>query len=168
VIGTVIAVMFMAATARLYVFPVQSMPAHVDAVAMFDGPGNSGRLATALRLAREHRAPVLLLSRGTKLSESGRCPPSMPGVRVICFNPSPATTQGEAEFLGRLARKDRWRSVALVTVTPQGTRARLRTSRCFPGKIYVVTAPLPTRLWPYEIAYEWGATLKALFVQRSC
>ena len=41
-------------------------------------------------------------------------------------------------------------------------------SRCFPGKIYGVTAPLPVVQWPYQIAYEWGATLKALFLQRSC
>ena len=164
----IVAALFVAATVRLFVFPAQGMPAHVDAVVMLDGPGNSGRLATALRLAKERRAPTLVISRGTKLSEVGSCPPLMRRVKVICFNPSPATTQGEAEFVGRLARQDRWMSVALVTMAPQDTRARLRLSRCFPGKIYVVTAPLPAKQWPYELAYEWGATLKALFLQRSC
>jgi uncharacterized SAM-binding protein YcdF (DUF218 family) len=156
------------ATARLFVFPARGMPAHADAVVVLDGPSNLRRIATALRLAKEHRAPILLVSRGTRQSEIGGCPAPMQGVKVICFNPSPATTQGEAEFAGRLARQHHWKSLALVTVAPQDTRARLRMSRCFPGKIYVVTAPLPTVRWPYEITYEWGATLKALFLQRGC
>ena len=164
----IVAALFVAATVRLFVFPAQGMPAHVDAVVMLDGPGNSGRLAAALRLAKEHRAPTLVISRGTKLSEVGSCPSPMRGVKVSCFNPSPATTQGEAEFVGLLSRHDRWMSVALVTVAPQATRARLRLSRCFPGKVYVVTAPLPAKQWPYELAYEWGATLKALSFQRGC
>jgi uncharacterized SAM-binding protein YcdF (DUF218 family) len=167
VIAAVVAAMFVAATARLFVFPARGMPARVDAVVMFDGPGDRGRLATALRLAREGHTPVLVISLGTKLSGIG-CPPPMRDVKVICFNPSPATTQGEAEFAGRLARQNRWRSVVLVTVTAQDTRARLRMHRCFPGKIYVVTAPLPMSQWPYQIAYEWGATFKALFLQRGC
>ncbi|HCU97110.1 MAG TPA: hypothetical protein DHU96_32115 [Actinobacteria bacterium] len=168
VTAAVVVVMFAAATARFFVVPAQGMPAHVDAVVVLDGPGNSGRLATAWRLAEQRRAPTLLISRGTKQSETGGCPPPVRDVKVICFNPAPATTQGEAEFAGRLARQHRWKSVALVTIGPQGTRARLRMSRCFAGKIYVVTAPLPAMQWPYEIAYEWGATLKALFLRRSC
>jgi hypothetical protein len=40
--------------------------------------------------------------------------------------------------------------------------------RCFSGQVYVMTAPVPLRDWPYEIAYEWGATIKALTVNRSC
>jgi len=159
--------LLVAATVRLFVFPARGMPAHVSAVVMFDGPGDSSRLATALRLAREHRASALVISMGTWQSGIG-CPPPVRDIKLICFNPSPATTQGEAEFFGRLARQHRWESLALVTVAAQGTRARLRLSRCFPGKIYVVTASLPAAQWPYELAYEWGATFKALFLQRNC
>ena len=36
------------------------------------------------------------------------------------------------------------------------------------GSVYVITAPLPASSWPYQIAYEWGALLKALVVQRTC
>jgi hypothetical protein len=54
-------------------------------------------------------------------------------VHVICFDPNPATTTGEAEFVGRLARKYHWQSIALVTITPQDSRARLRVERCFKG-----------------------------------
>jgi hypothetical protein len=167
-VAALVVVLFVAVTARLFVFPARGMPAHVDVVIMLDGSGDAGRVAAALRLAKERRAPTLLISRGRFESAHWSCPPPMRYVKVICFNPSPATTQGEAEFIGRLARQHHWTSVTLVTVTPQDTRARLRLSRCFRGAVYVSTSPLPAEQWPYQIAYEWGATLKALFLQRSC
>ena len=143
------------------------MPARVDAIVMLNGPGN--RLPTALGLAWANRAPVAVISRGSpQWVTGGNCAPQIPGVRVICFSPDPATTQGEAEFAGRLARRYHWRSIVLVTTTPQDTRARLRMERCFPGSIYVMTAPLHAYEWPYALAYEWGATIKALLLQRSC
>ena len=158
---------FCAATARLFVWPERGMPARVDAIVMLNGPGN--RLPTALGLAWAHRAPVAVISRGSPQWASGSsCAPQIPGVRVICFSPDPATTQGEAEFAGRLARRYHWRSIVLVTTTPQDTRARLRMERCFPGSIYVMTAPLRAYDWPYALAYEWAATLKALLLQRTC
>jgi hypothetical protein len=154
-----------AATARLFVWPEQGMPAHVDAIVMLDRPGNE--LDVALRLATQHRASFLIRSLGTP--DSGpRCPRSIPGVKIICFNPAPATTQGEAEYVGRLARRYHWRSIAVVTTTSQDSRARLRIERCFAGPVYVVTTPVALTSWPYEIAYEWGALVKALIFQRSC
>jgi len=154
-------------TARWFVWPPQGMPAHVDAIVMLDGPGD--RLGTTLSLAWAHRAPVVVISRGSAYWGHGSvCAPAIPRVKVICFRPDPATTRGEAEFAGRLAQRYHWHSIALVTIRPQDTRARLRVERCFPGSIYVVTAPLPADQWPYQVVYEWGATLKALFLQRSC
>jgi hypothetical protein len=32
----------------------------------------------------------------------------------------------------------------------------------------VVTAPIRLGTWPYQIAYEWGALIKAVIMQRSC
>jgi hypothetical protein len=154
-------------TARLFLWPVQGMPTRVDAIVMMNGPGD--RLDTALRLGWEHRAPVLVISRGSPSWGHGSvCAPKIRHVMVICFDPDPATTRGEAEFAGRLARRYHWRSIVLVTTTPQDSRARLRLERCFSGSVYVVTAPLAARDWPYALVYEWGATLKAIFLQRSC
>jgi hypothetical protein len=155
------------ATARLFVWPPHGMPARVDAIVMLNGPGD--RLDTALRLAWEHRAPVVVISQGSPFFGRGSiCAPKIPGIRVICFDPSPATTRGEAEFAARLARRYHWHSIALVATAPQDTRARLRMRRCFPGKVYVVNAPFVTYLWPAEVAYEWAATIKALFLQPGC
>jgi hypothetical protein len=158
---------FAALTARFFIWPEQGMPPHVDAVVMMNGPGD--RLDTALRLGWEHRAPVLVISRGSPYWGHGSiCAPKIPHVTVICFDPNPATTQGEAEFAGRLARRYHWRSIALVTTTPQDIPGRLHMERCFSGNVYVVTAPLPAWDWPYALIYEWGATVRALVLQRSC
>jgi uncharacterized SAM-binding protein YcdF (DUF218 family) len=141
------------------------MPARVSAIVMLAGPGN--RLAVAEQLAREHRAPVLVVSQGWQ-GYGGPCPQAVPGVKLICFDPDPGNTRGEAEYAGRLARQYHWRSVVLVTATGQDTRARLLMGRCFSGSIYVMTTPLPLGSWLYEIAYEWGALGKALVLYRGC
>ena len=150
-----------AATGRLFIWPAQGMPARVDAIILLGGPGD--RLVKALQLAQQDRAPVLAISKGEWFSLSLCLTPN-----VICFQPEPVTTQGEAEFAGRLAKKYHWRSVVLVTTPDQDTRARLRFGRCFSGRIYVVTTPLPAWEWIYQIPYQWAATFKALVLQRSC
>jgi len=161
----VIIAAFCAATARLFVWPAQGMPPQVSAIVMLDGPGDT--LDVAVRLATQHRAPFLVVSQGTPAS-GDPCPRQVRGVTLICFNPVPATTQGEAEFVGRLARKYHWHSVALVAITPQVSRAQVRVERCFAGQVYVVAAPLTRSSWLYEIAYEWAALFKAVAVQRAC
>jgi hypothetical protein len=154
-----------AATARLFIWPDQGMPSRVDAIVMLDGPGNA--LNVAVRLAAQHRAPFLVVSQGTPASRDP-CPKPVPGVTLICFNPVPPTTQGEAEFVGRLARKYHWQSIAVVAITPQDSRARLRVERCFDGHVYMVSASIRLNSWPYQIAYEWAALGKAVFIQRGC
>jgi uncharacterized SAM-binding protein YcdF (DUF218 family) len=154
-------------TARLLIWPQQGMPSHVDAIVMLDGSGD--RLDRALGLAWAHRAPVIVISRGSpRWGHGSVCAPKIPRVKVICFDPRPKTTRGEAEFAGRLASRYHWHSVALVATNPQDTVARLRFGRCLRARIYVINASLPAAQWPYSIAYEWGSTIKALMLQRSC
>jgi hypothetical protein len=156
-----------AVTARVFAWPPQQVPAHVSAIVMLNGPGD--RTAVATRLARTHVAPILVVSTPTPiLAGSSGCLPSLPAIRVMCFNPVPKSTRGEAEYVGRLASRYHWRSVLLVTIAPQNVRSRLRLSRCFSGQIDAVDAPLRALQWPYELAYEWGAMIKALVFQRGC
>src|ERR1700722_12659971 len=107
-------------TARLFVWPAQGMPASVSAIVMLAGPGD--RLPVALQLARQHRAPVLVVSQGWQ-GYGGPCPQAPPDVKLICFDPDPGNTRGEAEFAGQLAERYHWRSVVLVTTRAQDTRA---------------------------------------------
>jgi uncharacterized SAM-binding protein YcdF (DUF218 family) len=141
------------------------MPARVDAVVMLAGPGD--RLPVAVQLARQGRAPVLVVSQG-HLGYGGPCPAPVPGVALVCFDPNPADTRGEAEFVARLAQRDHWRAIAVVATPEQDVRARLVVGRCYPGTVYVVTAPVPLTQLPYQVAYGWAALFKALVLQRSC
>ncbi len=156
---------FGAATAWLLVWPSQGMPAQVSAIVMMAGPG--ARLPVALGLADEHRAPVLVVSQGSH-GYGSVCPPRPPGVTLICFDPNPADTRGEAEFAAKLARRYRWKSVVLVVSRTQATRARILMERCFSGPVYVSTAPISPGSWPYQVVYGWGALLKAFIVHPSC
>lgn len=164
-VGIALSAVFGLITARLFVWPTQGMPARVSAIVMLAGTGN--RMPVALRLAREHRAPVLVVSQGWQ-GYGGPCPPSVTGVTLICFSPDPGNTRGEAAFVGRLAKQYHWSSVVLVTNRTQATRAHLLMGRCFGGPIYVVTTSLPLSSWPYQVTYEWGALFKALVLHQAC
>jgi uncharacterized SAM-binding protein YcdF (DUF218 family) len=159
------ALIFTATTAWLLVWPPQGTPARVGAIVLLAGPGD--RMPTALRLVNEHRAPVVVVSQGFR-GYGGPCPPPRPRVKIICFDPDPADTRGEAEFVGRLAKHYGWSSVVLVVSRPQATRARILMGRCFSGRVYVATASLPLLSWPYQIVYGWGALAKALIVDSAC
>lgn len=164
VVGVLI-VAFAAATMRLLVWPMQGAPSSVNAIVMLAGPGN--RLPLALRLAREHRAPVLVVSQGW-MGYGGPCPAPVPGVRLMCFDPNPGDTRGEAEYVGHLAERYDWHSILVVASQPQAVRAQLLVRRCFSGQAYVVSASIPAGSWPYQLAYGWGALFKAVFLMRSC
>jgi uncharacterized SAM-binding protein YcdF (DUF218 family) len=163
----VLVIVFVAVTARIMIWPAAGMPARVDAIVMMAGPGD--RLPVALHLAEEHRAPVLVVSQG-HLGYGGPCPAATaaPGVRIICFDPNPADTRGEAEHTAALARQYGWRSVVLVTTPEQDTRARIILGRFYGGQIYVVTAPQPWTQLPYQVAYGWASLVKALVLKRAC
>jgi hypothetical protein len=84
------------------------------------------------------------------------------------LRPEPRQHPRRSGFVGRLAKQYHWSSVVLVTTPPQDTRARLLMGRCLGGSVYVTTASLPLGSWPYQIAYGWGALVKALVVNRAC
>lgn len=168
-VAAALVVVFFVVTALLLIWPSQGAPRRVDAIVVLDGPGD--RLGTAFWLARQHAAPLLLISLGTPFSIPGNlCPASVPGIRVVCFNPRPGTTRGEAEYVGRLARRYHWRSIMLVTMAPQVTPGRIWLSRCTgPGTtVYAIAAPLAASSWPAALLHEWGALINEELVQRSC
>jgi uncharacterized SAM-binding protein YcdF (DUF218 family) len=154
-------------TARLFVWPeLPALPARTDAIIELAGPGD--RDAAALALARDHRAPVLIQSTVVEEARTNTCLPSIPDVTIMCFHPAPATTRGEARYIGALAARRQWRSVIIVTSRDHAWRARLRVSRCFPGEVYVSTTLLPALAWLWQIPYQWSATAKALVFQADC
>lgn len=160
-------VAFVGATARIFVWPsLAPLPAHADAIIELAGPGD--RDATTLALARQHRAPLVIQSTIAADSTSDTCLPPVPQTTIGCFTPSPATTRGEARWIGEQGARQHWRSVIIVTTPDHAWRAQLRVQRCFPGRVYVATSPLPKLDWLRQIAYQWAATAKAELIQRDC
>ena len=160
-------VLFCGVTVPMFVLPTTGMPARVNAIVVLGGPGN--RLGLGLQLAQQGHAPYLLVSNGLPfILSAALCKPDHGSFTVICWNPNPGNTKGEAEFVGRIARQYHWTSVALVTTPDQAWRAALYVRRCYTGKVYSMTTPLNWTQWPYMIAYQWGATIKAETLQRGC
>jgi uncharacterized SAM-binding protein YcdF (DUF218 family) len=158
-------VLFCGVTVRLFVLPATGMPTRVNAIVVLGGQGN--RLGLGLQLAQQGHAPYLLVSDGLPFTlPTGLCEPDHGSFTVICWNPEPGTTKGEAEFVGRMARQHHWVSIVLVTTPDQAWRAALYVRRCYTGKVYSMTTPLNSTRWPYMIAYQWGATMKAETLQR--
>jgi uncharacterized SAM-binding protein YcdF (DUF218 family) len=172
IVLVVLLVGFSAITARWFIWPPQGMPARVDAIVLLNGPSDLNRLEEALELARERRASFLVISYSPEgphwWTGGSACAPEVTEAKVICFIPNPDTTRGEAEFVGRMARQYHWHSIVLVATAPQDPVALLRTRRCFSGDIYMINASFPGSGWPSQVAYYWGAALKAFFLQRSC
>ena len=119
-------------------------------------------------LVRQHASDVF--REGLTAVDGGHCPARalVAAVALICFDPNPGDTRGEAELVGRHAKNYRWESVVLLTTRAHGTRARIVVGQCFSGWIYVGTGSLPLGNWPYQIACERGALFKALVLYRSC
>jgi hypothetical protein len=162
-------VLFGTLTARFFVWPnLQPIPPRVDAIIELGGAAMLGRDRVANELAEQHRAPFLVQSTLAAATGTHTCLPPVPDVTVLCFHADPNTTRGEAQWIGKEAASRHWTSIVLVTTPDQALRARLRVTRCFPGKVYVATSPLPPFDWPVQIAYQWTSSAKALIFERGC
>ena len=164
---------WLVACAVLFVWPSEpAPPGHADAVVVLSG-GRNSRLDPALKLIREGVAPVLAISgarqdprwqKARLLCDEGHTA----AARVICFEPTPFSTRGEARSIARLARQHGWNKVIVVTSTFHVTRARLLVRRCYPGQLWLVGAPAPWWRLPEEWAFETGKLAVQLTAERSC
>ncbi len=160
-------VAFAATTARIFVWPpLPPLPDRSDAIVELGGPGD--RDAVTLALANEHRAPVVIQSTVPQDAVTDTCLPAVEGVEVRCFHADPPTTRGEARYIGEEGEARNWKSVIVVTTPDHAWRARLRVERCFSGRVYVQTSPLPRWDWFRQIPYQWAATIKAVLFERDC
>ncbi len=164
-VALVAVLLFGVATVRLFILPATNAPAKVDAIVMLDGNMTHERRDRAIELARVGYAPVLVVS----TPHGKKCPVNaVPTVRVICFDPEPVTTQGEARGTAELASRYGWKTILVVASRQQDTRARIRFERCYNDRVLVDVVTPRLRDWPYLIAYEWGALGKAMILQRGC
>jgi uncharacterized SAM-binding protein YcdF (DUF218 family) len=162
----VVVVMFVVATARLFVWPPTDQPTRADAVVALGGDSGQLREKKALKLARQGYAPVAVISLGG--TKAIACPHQVPDVQLICFRADPLNTRGEAEYVAALAARRHWHRIIVVSERTQATRARLLFKRCTPIQLEMVPVTDPRVRLPFDVAYEWGALLKALVLVRSC
>lgn len=161
----VVLVVFVAATARLFVWPPTDRPMRVDAVVSLGGDPGQRRAHAAIALADAGYADVALVSLG---GYDVPCPRASRRVEVLCFRPDPVDTRGEAEHAALLARRHHWSSLIVVSERSQATRARLLFARCTSARLLMVPVEDHLVRLPFDVAYEWGATIKALLLKRSC
>lgn len=161
---------WLALCAVLFVWPREDSPERADAVVVLAG-GRKERLAKGLELVRQNVSDTLVISDGRAKgwpAANRLCEGAARGFRVICFRPAPYSTKGEAEAVGRLGRRNGWRSVALVTSHFHVFRARMLFERCFRGDVEAVGAPYKWRYLPSALVWETGKLTWGLTADRSC
>jgi uncharacterized SAM-binding protein YcdF (DUF218 family) len=128
------------------------------------------RLPTGLRLMREHVAKTLVISDGVKAGGEARrlCRHEPRAYRVICFHPDPYSTRGEAEWLGRMAPRKHWRSVAIVSSPTHLTRLRILFKRCYHGKLYAVRSAQTLPSKAVSLVFETGKLIVETTLVRGC
>ena len=157
-------ILFVAATCTLFVWPATDRPQRVEAIVAL--AGDPPRDAKAWELARAGYSHVVVVSLENPHLDT--CPDLEPGIEVHCFHAVPLTTQGEARYVSKLAAQHKWRRILIVPGSTQVTRARMVFRRCYADQLLVVPPDERLARLPRDIAYEWGATLKALLFKRSC
>jgi|SRR5713101_7307801 len=170
--GTTMVVTFLAATALLFVWPSSdATPRTADAVVVLSG-GRGDRLPKALRLMQNGVAPILVISNGLRpkwRAGNHACRDPHPFV-VLCPQPLPDTTQGEAQLLARLTTQNRWRQVVVVTSRYHLRRSGLLVRRCVKTSVAMVASvphdPALNRV--RQVFHEWLGLADALTLRRGC
>jgi hypothetical protein len=142
-----------------------------DALVVLAG-GRGERLSKALVLLQQQVAPVLVISNGrdARWQAANQLCASRQRFEVLCPQPDPDTTRGEARMVGDLAARRGWRSVVVVTSTYHARRAQLLLRRCFDGQLQIVAAP-PHEQWLRTWAranVELAGLLRALVTAPDC
>lgn len=163
---------FLAATARLLVWPSTDEVGARSADAVVVMAGSGPRLATGQALAERGVAPLLIVSDGGEAHwpavEEACAGPAAYEVR--CVTPEPATTRGEARAVGALAAHRDFERLVVVTSASHLTRAQLLVERCVDAEVRGVAADesLARRLRPDVVGHEWAGLAHAWLVDRGC
>jgi uncharacterized SAM-binding protein YcdF (DUF218 family) len=162
----VLGVVFVAASARLFLWPPTDAPARVDAILALGGDPGQLRAKQGVALAEAGYAPLVIVSLGGYPPDP--CPTANPPVHVTCFRANPLNTRGEVEYATRLAHANHWTSLLLVPQRDQATRARMLFRRC--SDVHLVVVPISSHgtTLLFNLAYEWASLAKAFVVHTGC
>lgn len=170
-IGLALLVIWLLGCYLVLVEPSVNKPAKADAILVLGPPDVDGRAEAAYALARAHYAGTVVVSVQSDLQQQvkGACRNQNPDYQVICFQPRPGTTRGEAHEIAELARTHHWRTVIVITSTYHISRARMIIERCLPGTVLMVAAPGRPAIstWAKQFLYQTAAYVKA-FAHPGC
>ncbi|GAB3278841.1 YdcF family protein [Kineosporia babensis] len=160
---------------RLYSFPqVDTLQSddRIDAVLALGGRTETAYYAVGL--AEQGIAPVVLVSNPYPQDEAFQgihdlCASRPTTYELICFDPDPRTTRGEARELGRLATERGWDDVAVVAAKYHVSRTRTIVKRCYSGRLHMVAPEMSIRPlnWTYQYVRQTLGYAKVA-VQQGC
>jgi uncharacterized SAM-binding protein YcdF (DUF218 family) len=155
----------------VYVRPQIDPLRHADAIFVLGGY-SYGRYPFGLQLGAEGWAPTVVVSNPNGPEDpwlTEYCATAHPGLNLHCFVPDPPTTKGEGRELRRLAAKQGWRTVIVVTFRPHISRARFILEKCFDGDLVMVASParVSAARWAFEYVYQTVGYVRAV-LQPSC
>jgi uncharacterized SAM-binding protein YcdF (DUF218 family) len=165
-IGLGLLVIWLLGCYLVLVEPTVNKPARVDAILVLGPPDVDGRAEAGYALARANYAGTVVVSVQSDRQQQlkSACRNQNSGYQVICFQPDPGTTRGEAREIGKLARAHHWSSIIVITSTYHVSRARMIIERCMPGTVLMVAAPGKPALstWLRQFFYQSAAYVKAV------
>lgn len=139
-------------------------PSESDVVVVLAG-GRGERLATAQDLMDRQigaPGPLLAISNGHAPEwpqANELCGTAARDYSVVCFEPEPQTTGGEARAVAEMAQALGADRVAIVTSTYHATRARMLTERCLPDGVELEVVGAPAR---GDLPYKVRASVREL------
>lgn len=153
----------------LFLHPHSDTPRRADVVMVLSGD-TKYRVPKGLELMRAGVAPTLVVSDGVRAGGQARrlCRTPPKAYRVLCFRPQPYSTRGEAEWFGRMARRNGWRSAVIVSSPTHLTRLRMLFKRCYGGRLYAVRSAQTALSKAISLVFETGKLLVETTIIRDC
>jgi uncharacterized SAM-binding protein YcdF (DUF218 family) len=134
--------------------------------------GRDSRLDPAIRLVEQKVAPLLVISGAGYdprwVTARRLCANGATAYRVLCFDPHPYSTHGEAEAIERLARAHGWTRIDIVTSRYHVFRARMLVRRCYHQHVSMIGTKSSLLTTVFAIFSEWAKLVYQLTIQRSC
>jgi uncharacterized SAM-binding protein YcdF (DUF218 family) len=140
----------------LYVVPATDAPRHADVLFVLAPQGDRTRYAE--QLMDQGYAGTLAISAPRDTAGSSALCNEKRAYRIVCFDPDPVTTQGEARALQSLSEEHGWKSADVLTAQFHVTRARVLLQRCYTGDLGMIAyrQELPLLVLPYVGQSSWA------------
>jgi uncharacterized SAM-binding protein YcdF (DUF218 family) len=146
-------------------WPRDDIPRDPDAVVVLGGAG-AERARVGIELRNRYEATLVLSSSAQHFGE-------LLGLKcgeVLCVDPRPENTMGEARLVAELAKESGWDHVTVVTTRFHTTRSRVLFRQCLGDRVSVVGAVridgAGRDIWTH--LEEFAGTIAAHTFRRAC